>query len=223
MFSNILLKIVVLFLIFFNGLSVASSYASDANQCLNEKYVVISGNENLQHLNEYILSHINRELNKKYDSLGPEIVENISYIARALKHSGVQETKFCFYKIRASNGLSINSVSFSVLKVSSGVIFEFFKTRLSKGSQLSIDGHVLTITTSDDDAKFNDINEKNTGINLSKFDKGLSAYNNGYYETAIDIWTPLAEQDHTIAQYNLGYMYFEGIGIIQDYEKGLFL
>ena len=39
------------------------------------------------------------------------------------------------------------------------------------------------------------------------FDKGLTAYNNGDYATALKQWTPLAEQGDARAQYNLGVMY----------------
>ena len=47
-------------------------------------------------------------------------------------------------------------------------------------------------------------------------DKGLNAYNNGYYATAIKEWTPLAEQGNPFAQYNLGQMFRNGQGVLQD-------
>ena len=48
------------------------------------------------------------------------------------------------------------------------------------------------------------------------FNKGLIAYNNGDYATAIEEWTPLAEQGDAYAQYNLAYMYDIGQGVLQD-------
>ena len=51
------------------------------------------------------------------------------------------------------------------------------------------------------------------------FLKGLDAYNSGDYATAFKEQAPLAEQGHTIAQNNLGYMYEEGHGVPQNYVK----
>ena len=53
------------------------------------------------------------------------------------------------------------------------------------------------------------------------FNKGLTAYNNGDYATALKEWTPLAEQGVAEAQYNLGVMYQEGAGVPQDYKEVL--
>ena len=41
----------------------------------------------------------------------------------------------------------------------------------------------------------------------SDFDKGLTAYKNGDYATALKEWKPLAEQGDADAQTNLGLMY----------------
>ncbi len=49
------------------------------------------------------------------------------------------------------------------------------------------------------------------------YQKGLEAYNNGDYATALREWRPLAEQGHAGAQYNLGNMYDKGMGVPQDY------
>ena len=46
------------------------------------------------------------------------------------------------------------------------------------------------------------------------FQKGLTAYKNGDYETASREWNPLAKQGNTEAQYNLGIMYLMGEGIV---------
>ena len=48
------------------------------------------------------------------------------------------------------------------------------------------------------------------------FQKGLTAYNKGDYATALREWKPLAEQRYAAAQYNLGKMYADGQGVIQD-------
>ena len=48
------------------------------------------------------------------------------------------------------------------------------------------------------------------------FQKGVAAAKNGDYLTALREWTPLAEQGHASAQYNLGVMYDKGQGVTQD-------
>jgi TPR repeat protein len=51
-------------------------------------------------------------------------------------------------------------------------------------------------------------------------DKGLAAYNAGDYETALQEWLPLAaDQGVADAQFNLGFMYANGRGVIQDYAE----
>ena len=46
--------------------------------------------------------------------------------------------------------------------------------------------------------------------------KGLDAANNGDFETALSEWRPLAEQGYARAQSNLGVMYENGNGVLQD-------
>ena len=46
--------------------------------------------------------------------------------------------------------------------------------------------------------------------------KGLEAYKNKDYATALHELKPLAEQGHAFAQTNLGVMYAKGQGVIQD-------
>ena len=53
------------------------------------------------------------------------------------------------------------------------------------------------------------------------FQKGLDAAERGDYATALKEWTPLAEQGNAIAQFNLGVMYDEGIGVPQDYNTAV--
>ena len=55
------------------------------------------------------------------------------------------------------------------------------------------------------------------------FDKGLAAAQAGDYATALQEWTPLAEQGNVIAQFLLGIMYNNGQGVIQDYKEAVML
>ena len=48
------------------------------------------------------------------------------------------------------------------------------------------------------------------------FNKGWEAFNSGDYATAFLEWVPLANQGNTTAQYNLGYMYSEGLGVPEN-------
>ena len=51
------------------------------------------------------------------------------------------------------------------------------------------------------------------GVSVSQnFMKGVDAYERGDYVTALCEWTPLAEQGHAAAQFNLGNMYADGDG-----------
>jgi TPR repeat protein len=50
------------------------------------------------------------------------------------------------------------------------------------------------------------------------FQKGLSAYERRDYATALNEWTPLADQGHADAQRNLGEMYRQGNGVRQNYK-----
>jgi len=49
------------------------------------------------------------------------------------------------------------------------------------------------------------------------FEVGVEAYDRGDYDTALNEFRPLAEQGHPKAQYNLGVMYAEGLGVQKDY------
>ena len=53
------------------------------------------------------------------------------------------------------------------------------------------------------------------------FQKGLTAYDNGDYPTALREWKPLAEQGYYNAQNNLGVMYDNGRGVPQDYKTAV--
>ena len=56
---------------------------------------------------------------------------------------------------------------------------------------------------------------------LAGLDEGEAAYQRGDYATAIREWRPLAKQGVADAQYNLGVMYGEGLGVPQDYAKAV--
>ncbi len=47
------------------------------------------------------------------------------------------------------------------------------------------------------------------------------AYNRGDYDTALKEWRPLAEQGDADAQFNLGVMYDQGLGVPQDYQEAV--
>ena len=55
-----------------------------------------------------------------------------------------------------------------------------------------------------------------TPLAAQDFQKGYAAAQAGDYATAIQEWTPLAEQGVSSAQYNLGYMYRNGLSVLQD-------
>ena len=58
-----------------------------------------------------------------------------------------------------------------------------------------------------------------SSIGLSAdFQKGLAAFQKGDFATALIEWKTLAEQGHAKAQYNLGVMYDNGEGVVQDYK-----
>ena len=46
------------------------------------------------------------------------------------------------------------------------------------------------------------------------FNKGMDAYNDGDYPTALKEWKPLAEEGNAFAQNNLGVMYHDGLGAV---------
>jgi len=48
------------------------------------------------------------------------------------------------------------------------------------------------------------------------FQAGMDAHNQGDYATALKEWRPLAELGEAEAQYKLGALYYQGIGVPQD-------
>ena len=56
------------------------------------------------------------------------------------------------------------------------------------------------------------------GVSWSQdFQKGVAAHNSGDFATALREWAPLAKQGDVGAQFNLGYMYDNGTGVLKDY------
>jgi len=53
------------------------------------------------------------------------------------------------------------------------------------------------------------------------FQKGLTAAKQGDYATALKEWTPLAKQGMAEAQYNLGIIYDNGFGVVQNYQTAV--
>jgi TPR repeat protein len=53
------------------------------------------------------------------------------------------------------------------------------------------------------------------------FQTGMNAYNDGDFKTALEMWRPLAEAGDPAAQTNLGFLYYEGKGVAQNYEEAL--
>ena len=51
------------------------------------------------------------------------------------------------------------------------------------------------------------------------FDAGLAAYERRDFATALRIWRPLAQGGDATAQGNLGFMYYNGQGVPQDYVQ----
>src|SRR5438046_987324 len=50
---------------------------------------------------------------------------------------------------------------------------------------------------------------------------GAAAYKRGDYATALSIFRPLAEQGNVTAQFDLGVMYANGHGVVQDHVEAL--
>ena len=57
-----------------------------------------------------------------------------------------------------------------------------------------------------------------SSVAAQDFDRGVSAYNDGDYPTALREFRLAAEQGSASAQYNLGVMYYNGQGVPQNYQ-----
>ena len=51
--------------------------------------------------------------------------------------------------------------------------------------------------------------------------RGATAFEDGDYQTAIDLWRPLAEAGNAEAQFNLGEMHYLGRGMDQNYPEAM--
>ena len=56
---------------------------------------------------------------------------------------------------------------------------------------------------------------------VAGFDEGVAAYERGDYATAVKEFRAVAEQGAPDAQYNLGFMYEDGTGVVQDYKEAV--
>ena len=56
---------------------------------------------------------------------------------------------------------------------------------------------------------------------VSELQRAAAAYKEGDYDTALQIFKPLAEKGYMIVQFNLAKMYRQGIGIPKDYKTAV--
>lgn len=56
-------------------------------------------------------------------------------------------------------------------------------------------------------------NLEQIGLYPKTFEAGLKAYRDGNQSRALRIWRPIAESGHTLAQYNMGVAYAQGLGV----------
>ena len=56
------------------------------------------------------------------------------------------------------------------------------------------------------------------GNESNRFQDGQIAFSNNNYELAHEIWLKLANNNNTLAQSTLGYLYAEGLGVKQNYN-----
>jgi TPR repeat protein len=60
-----------------------------------------------------------------------------------------------------------------------------------------------------------------TAVMAADFQKGLEAFNNEDYETALEEWMPLAAVGDLNAMYNVGLLYDEGLGVEENKATAL--
>ncbi len=61
-----------------------------------------------------------------------------------------------------------------------------------------------------------------TALLANNYNKGVDAYKNGDYKTAIELWTPYATEGNVNAQYDIATIYYEGKGVEQNFKKALY-
>lgn len=60
-----------------------------------------------------------------------------------------------------------------------------------------------------------------TQVTAQDYNKGLKAYKAGDFVKAFKEFKPLAEQGNVDAQFEVGFAYYYGQGVLKDYAKGL--
>ena len=60
-----------------------------------------------------------------------------------------------------------------------------------------------------------------TAVNAASMDDGVAAYNKGNYEEAAKLYRLSAAQGKAGAQYNLGVIHDNGLGVTQDYKEAV--
>ena len=60
-----------------------------------------------------------------------------------------------------------------------------------------------------------------TPLAAQDFDAGMEAYQRGDYTAALSEFRPLADQGLATAQTNLGNMYHDGLGVLQDFAEAI--
>ena len=58
-----------------------------------------------------------------------------------------------------------------------------------------------------------------TSPTLADFQAGAKAFDRGDYAAALKEWEPLAKQGHSLAQFQLGVLYSQGLGVPQNYGE----
>lgn len=63
-----------------------------------------------------------------------------------------------------------------------------------------------------------------TGLSAGPLDDGLAAFQSGNYQQAFELWKPLAESGDAKAQYNIGLLFMNGLGVEKNavYARELF-
>ncbi len=59
-------------------------------------------------------------------------------------------------------------------------------------------------------------------VSANNYNKGVDAYKSGDYQTALTLWTPYAKEGNVQAQYTIAKIYYEGLGVTQNYKKALY-
>ena len=60
-----------------------------------------------------------------------------------------------------------------------------------------------------------------SGSGVADFNDGYNAYEKGDYKTAFNEWKPLAEEGGESAQYNIGWLYDNGKGVLKDDKEAV--